>query len=303
MRRERVGELFVIGSIALFALFPVVTAFTTKIMPPLMFAGASIFTTGICLVLYAVFNNKLRLFREKKSYAHIGRITVFNIIIPLSLIFIGASKTSAINTALLLQTELFFTFVICGLFFGEKITPQKTIGALVILIGACAILFRGDFHFNIGDLLIVAGTFFYPIGNFYQKKAIEISSPLMILLLRSLFGGAALIALSILFESRADSFLPLFIKNIHLILLNAVVVHLAAKFLWFEGLRRLDITKAIAIGASNPAFSLAYAYLFLKEIPAFAQVAGFIIIAVGFFILTRRWARDKAASRPYLENP
>ncbi|MFA6918135.1 MAG: DMT family transporter, partial [Candidatus Gracilibacteria bacterium] len=201
------------------------------------------------------------------------------------LIFTGSSKTSGINTTILLQSEILFTFIIFGLFSIEKITLKKTIGALIVLIGTFFIIYNGSNTVNYGDLLIIAGTFFYPIGNIFAKKALKIAPPSTILFIRSLLGGIVLISLSLIFENQSATIVK--ISNYWpLILLNGIFIYHLSKVLWYEGIKRIDISKAIPISVGGyPAFSLLFAILFLKEIPTIYQLVGFIAVAVGIFIL------------------
>ena len=60
--------------------------------------------------------------KNKKALQYILAITVFIIIIPSLFIFKGGSLTSGINTSILLQSEIVFTFLIYSIIKYEKIT-------------------------------------------------------------------------------------------------------------------------------------------------------------------------------------
>ena len=265
--------------------------YITKLMPPILFAGLSTIMAGVALFTYILITKQLFKLKDIQALKYILAVTLFVIIIPSILIFTGTSKTSGINTTILLQTEILFAFLICGVFIGEKITPQRIGGAIIIVIGAIAILYNGTLQINRGDLLIIAGTFFFPIGGIYGKKALKLTTPAVILFVRSILGGTILILISLLFENYQVSFSRYVVDNFKFILLNGVFICGLSRLLWYEGLKRLDISKATSLAMSYPAFSLFYSYIFLKEIPTIFQWIGFMIIFCGIFILTYKRKR------------
>lgn len=290
MNEIRKGELFLLGYLPIFGFFPIITTFMTKIMPPVLFGALSLVLGSLVLLLYLCITKSFQnLFIEtRKGIGLILGTTVFNIIVPFLFVFIGASLTSGINTALLSQTELLFTFLICGIFFHELITLQKVSGALLILIGTCAVLYNGTFTLNGGDILIIIAQLCYPFGNRFSKKALATIAPQTLLFARNAIGGAALLGISAVFETWGVSAVKTsMVTIILLIFINGVFIHGISKLLWFEGLKRLDITKAISIIIATPAFSFAYALFFLKEVPTVYQVIGLFVILAGLFVLTR----------------
>lgn len=287
-KQEKIGELFIFGEILTFATFPIIINYATRLMPPVFFAAVSTLLAGFCLLPYLIFTKQIRAIFERKTVALVLGVALFIVIIPSIFIFTGTSKTSSINTTLLLQTELLFTFIICGLFFGEKITKQKLLGGLAVVIGATIILYKKSFQFNIGDILIIAGTVFYPIGNIFAKKALKIATPSVILFMRSIIGGLFLLLISFYFEKFGALPLEYAKENWKIILLNGAVVYLASKLLWYKGFRYIEISKAISISMAMPAISLVYAAAFLHEIPTMQQTAGFVVVITGLLLLTRK---------------
>lgn len=287
-KQERIGELFIFGEVITFATFPIIINYATRLMPPVFFAAISTLLAGLCLLPYLIFTKQIRAIFERKLIGFILGVALFIVIIPSIFIFTGTSKTSSINTTLLLQTELLFTFIICGLFFGEKITKQKILGGLAVVIGATIILYKKSFQFNIGDILIIAGTVFYPIGNIFAKKALKIATPSVILFMRSIIGGLFLLLISFYFEKFSMAPMDYAKENWKIILLNGAVVYLASKLLWYKGFRFIEISKAISISMAMPAISLVYAAAFLHEIPTIQQTGGFVVAMAGLILLTRR---------------
>lgn len=285
---ERKGELFVLGELLTYALFPIIIAYSTKIMPPILFAGISILVSSITLFFYLLITKTLGELKNTKTLKYSLIISIFIIIIPSVFIFTGSSLTSGINTSLLLQVEILFTFIAFGLFGIEKINLEKIIGAIIVVLGTTFILYNGTAKINTGDLLIIAGTIFYPVGNYYAKKALQISSPSAILFLRGFIGGIALVFISLIFENNTGSPGKIF-QYWPFILLNGIVVYHISKVLWYEGIKRIDISKALPISIGGaPSVSLILAFLFLGETPTTYQIIGFISVFAGILILTKK---------------
>lgn len=284
--QETVGILFIISQVALYGLFPLVINTSVKLMPPILFAGLSITLASIFLFIYTVVTKNLSQIFNKKALLYMLGVTLLIIILPSIFIFLGTKVTSGINTTILLQTEVFFTFIFVGLFFHEKITVKRVIGALIIVIGTTVILYNGTFVFNWGDLLIIAGVFFYPFGNMAAKKALQIVPSTVILFFRSFLGGISLIIISILFENSLYFIVPSIQNYILFIALNGVVIMFISKVLWYEGLKRIDITKAIPIAMSFPAFSILFLYIFVQEMPTIYQWSGLLLTMIGVGLVT-----------------
>lgn len=272
----------------LFALLPIVIVHTAKLMPPILFAGISMMIAALVVFFYMILKGQISTLFNKTAFKYILGVTFFIVIIPSILIYTGASKTSSVNTAILLQTEIFFTLLILGMLKQEKITIKKIIASLLITLGAICVIYNGSLKLNPGDLLIIAGTVAYPIGNMYAKKALKLTSSGAILLIRSALGGIFLIIISLLFEDYTNAFSGYITDNIFMLLLNGILLYSISKLLWYEGLKRLDISKSISISMSHPALSFIYAYIFLKEIPTAYQFIGFIVIMSGIYVITRQ---------------
>lgn len=285
---ERKGEIWILLQVMLFALFPLVVSFVTKIISPLLFAGVSMLLAGTVTFFYLLFTHQWKFLINRKTMMYMLLATLFIGVFPQIFIFIGASKTSAINVALLWQMEIFFTFLICSFWYGERITLQKMVGAFMILLGATVILYQRGLHMNIGDLLIILGTAFFPIGNILTKECLKLVSPSLILFVRSMLGGTLLFSLSMFFERIPANPIPIFQQYGWVFFVNGVLLMGISKLMWYKGLQYLDISKAISLGLSAPAFTLLYTFLFFQEIPSFFQGIGFILVMTGLFVITRK---------------
>lgn len=285
-KKELVGETFIFTSILFGALEPIAINYSVKLMPPILFAGLYIFLCSILFFIYVLATKTFHEIFNKKAFKYTLGVTAFIVIIPSILFFSGSKMTSGINTALLLQTEILFTLLICGAFYKEKITAKKIISSLLILSGAILILYNGSLNLNTGGLLIIAATIFYPFGNMCAKEALKLSPLAPILFLRSFLGGITMLIISLIFEDSTTQVLP-GIKTIFFsVIILSILLIVVSKIFWYKGLKNMEIGKAIGISTASPALSLIFAIIFLNEIPTIYQIAGLLVIIIGVYFLT-----------------
>lgn len=288
MQRETSGEIFIILEALLYGLFPIIINYGSGVMPPILFAGLSIICAAIALCVYLTLTGQLNAVFNKEALPYILGVTICIIIIPSLLIYSGTTFTSGLNTVILLEAEVLFTFLICGIFFGEAITMQVVFGAILMVSGVIAVLYNGNLNINIGELLIIAGTFFYPFGNSMAKKAMHFVSPPVILFIRSLLGGLFLIGISFLWENHTVPVITI-IKDYWLfIIINGILIMTVSKILWYEGIRRLELIKARALNSLAPVAGFVFAFLCLHENPSSFQIAGLLFTLSGLYTLTRK---------------
>ncbi|MFC1655446.1 DMT family transporter [Patescibacteria group bacterium] len=292
--KETTGEIFMMISAALHGFFPLLANTGVNYLPPVFFAGMSVLLSSVLFFIFLIYTGNFRKIFNKKALPYILGVTVLVVIIPSILIFIGTSMTSGVNTAILLQTEVLFTFIVFGLFFKEKITTKKLLGGLAIIGGATIILYNGSFSLNWGDFMIILATFFYPFGNRCAKKALEIVPSSVILFVRSLIGGTFLVVISLLFEKHIGFGGDSMLIPVLFVLANGFLIMFLSKIVTYEAFKRIDVTKAIALVMSEPAFALIFLMIFLQQFPNLYQVIGLIIImiGVGFVVFKKRKAKD-----------
>ncbi len=294
-KQEKTGVIIVLIGAAMWGIFPVLVNQGTQNIPPLMFAAITTLLAACGSFVYAAINGKLHELKNKKSYTSLLMVTLCIVIIPYILFFIGSSKTSGINSSLLLLAEIIFTLLFTPLI-GEKTTSKKIIGAMGVFMGAALLLYNGTFTLNAGDLLIILSTATYPIGNFYAKKAFNYVSPAIILLVRFFLGGFFILFLALLAESQSNT-TQIIIQNWPIILFTGLVLLGVGKVIWYEGLKRLDISKAISLGMTFPLFSLIVLIAFFNEVPSIYQWAGILVMTAGAYFSIKRPSTDPALTK------
>lgn len=293
--RARTGDAFLLASVLLEGLFPVIIHTGVRTFPPLFFAAVSILLSSMIFACMLWGTGTIRQEVPWRVFGYLLVVVACIVVIPYIFILEGARLTSGVNTALLLQMEIPFAFLICGIFFGERMGSRQFLGAAVAVLGAAIIVWRGESGFRLGDLLIVAGTAFYPIGNVFAKKALRELSPLQVLAIRSSIGGLILLIISAIAERASPILLLRQADDLWLIILNATVILTLSKICWYSGLSRASVVRATSFLSVGPAVGLLATVVLLREIPTLPQLIGFLLTMAGLWILTRA---PRAAAEP-----
>ena len=256
-------------------------------IPPVLFAAIATLFGSFAALAYALVQGTYKELAKKEAYASLFMITLFIVVIPYSLFFLGASKTSGVNASMLLLAEIPFTLLFTH-FIGEKTTRLKLLGAGGVFVGALLVVFNGNEGLNAGDLIIIASTASYPIGNFYAKKALQQVSPATILFVRFLLGSAFLFALSFVFEDEAKNVVATF-NEYWLVIAGLGIVFLGiGKVLWYASLKHLDISKAISLAMTFPLASLVILIAFYDASLTPLKWIGVAIMLIGVFFSVKR---------------
>ncbi|MFA5829529.1 MAG: DMT family transporter [Candidatus Gracilibacteria bacterium] len=277
------GEIFILGEVVFWSLFFVFSKIGILSLSPLFSLGLSSLFAALFFATVITFQKKWHQIKIRTAWKNILLATFFIGIVFYCLMFWGLQRTSADNGSIMALMEVFFSMVIFGLTKKEILNTRQKLGAFSMVLGALIILYRGNFQLNSGDLIILIATVFPPIGNYYAKKAMKEVGSLMIMFIRSLISGIFILFIAFLLEKTPTAFE--LGNSLFYIALNGLLVLGLSKVLWLEGISRIQITKAAALGAIAPAFTLLFAYLLLGEKPNYWQFLGFAPMLLGIFLL------------------
>lgn len=287
LSRERQGEAFILSCALLWSLFPVITILTFSGLTPLYSAGFSTLIAAIFFAGMLIVRHEWRGSLSRQTWMDIFLTAFFIGILYFAFYFIGLKHTTAGNGAIIALMEVFFSFLILGVFLKhEPITSTKLCGAFAMIAGAAIILFPKVAVLHGGDFLILLGTISSPIGNIYAQRARKHVSTDFLMFYRSLISGVLLLLLGMIFEPIPST--QMIQQSSSFLVINGIVLMGLSKILWVESIHRISITKAVSLSSVSPAFTLPIAYFVLHESISFFQIAGLIPIMVGAFLLTRR---------------
>jgi len=284
-KKEKEGIIFVIITIFIAGALPIIIKYGTGLINPLFFATLSSLIAGIFLFKLAVLKGNWKILIDKRYFFYFLLIGFFGITLSNICFFFGVTLTSGINSSILLQIEPLYAIFIGYILLNEKITIKQIFFTIIIMLGTLVVIYRAEFIFNWGDLLVLLTPLCWQIAHFFSKRLMnnhkEIT-PMLIATARTLYGGIFLFILSSI--EGANQYDKLGITNILLILSFQGIIGFALHYsIWYGAIKRLNLSKATSLVSVYPTFSILLAWLILKEVPNFYQLAGFGIIMVGIF--------------------
>lgn len=284
MQRERSGELFLIAFTFIESWFPIVTILALQHITPIVAYAFTLVFSLLSFFAILFWKKQLNEFFKSTAYKDLF-LTAFFMSVMFALIYIGLTYTTAGNMAVLIFLQFFFAFLYFNLFGNEKFLTIHLIGAFLMAGGAIIILFPEELTLNKGDLMILLAAALAPIANIYQKKARQQVSSETVLTFRTLVALPVLIILAIIFEPIPE--IEQLVSALPYIAISGLLIMGLSKIFWVEAIHRISITKASAMAAFVPVFTLLFAYLVLNEIPDIQQMIGILPVLVGGFFITR----------------
>jgi drug/metabolite transporter (DMT)-like permease len=286
LTKERWGELFIYGSAIQGGLFPVLVVLSFNDISPLMSLSMSTFSAAIFFGFFLTFKNQWHELTNLEALKNILLTTLFLGVLSYIFIYYGLQYTSPGNASIIGLGEILFSFLFFHVFRKDYISKEHVLGAIFILFGAGIILYPNVRDFRIGDILVLVGTSLAPIGNFYAQRARRIVSSNSILFIRNLLTGIVMLILAFTFK-QTISYLE-FKSSLFIVFINGILTFGVFRVLWIEGIHRISVTKASALSALSPLFTLIFAWLILKTAPNAWQLLSFCPMFLGVYLLSKR---------------
>jgi len=280
------GELSIISHMLLWSLFPIFTIFTFLTLPSLYSASFSTLFAALFFSIVLAYKKKWSELLIKEAWVDIIIASFFIGVFYYGLYFIGLKFTTAGNASIASLMELFFSFLVLGLWGKEKIYLKKVIGAVLMFIGALILLLPKASGINYGDLIIVSATIITPFGNYFMQRARKKVSSITIMFVRSFISSISLFFLALFFFP-----LPTFTditSSLIFLIPNGIIFLGLSKILWIEGIHRIQITKANSLSTITPLFTIIFSYFLLKEVITTNQIFGAIPIIIGANLILKK---------------
>ncbi len=288
-KEEKLGEIWIILSVVFQAFLPVGAHFGATQMPQIQFLAYVTLVSSFLYLPIAISKKEIGNIKNLKIFSSLLAYTLLVGVIPYGIIVYATRFSSAIETTLLMQSEVIFALIFGYFFLKEKISKYKLIGAFCILTANIILLYQNNLTWSWASIALFLAPTFFVVGNSISKKLQnEGISWSLILSFRSLIGGLILLATANQIEVLE---VPNF-KLISFIFLFAITVFGLGKIFWQLALHRLDLSKVTALGLSHPGISLFIAFIWLDEIPTSSQWLSIFIMGIGIFFLLKTNSRQ-----------
>lgn len=280
MNKTKLGYTFAILDMVTYGFLPIAAHFFVQTIDPLLFGGLAMLVGSIPLLGILKKQNKIQdIFRHDliKPFLAIAVILNFSTIVFL----LGTKITSSINTGLLIQTEPIYAIIFGFIFLKEIVRFPQIVATLLMIAGACVVVFKGTFALNIGDLLILSAPIFNQTAHIIAMKAMKTKTNAMVLSgARLFFGGILLTIIAILIHP--SSLIQLTdIHTVIAIIFFGIIFRALDVTLWYQALARIPLSKASALIPLAAAISFFGSIVILKETPGVHQYLGLFLIAAG----------------------
>ncbi len=267
----------------------------TQISPaaPLMIVFLIYIVSGAIFTPFTTKSPSLFKFSRKSFYA----ITGLGVAEVLGTIFFlyGLKDTSAINAAILGNSEIVFGIIIAMIVLSERIKRKEFlpfvligIGAILIPLGTSVSEHGFMTNFVIGDLMILlSGVFMGIVMTMYKRMGDEFDSKRIIQY--TSFVGAAVAMAGILVMN-----IPFELDPNHLptILVTGVVgIGIPILFV-IVALRYIGAVRTILIFSTTSVFGALFAHVLLGEIITLVNVGAIGLVIVGTYFLRKKLSKD-----------
>ncbi|MDA0261849.1 MAG: DMT family transporter, partial [Proteobacteria bacterium] len=185
--------------------------------------------------------------------------------------FLGLHTTTAINGGLITATQPALIFLLAWIVFREPASLSQLAGLVVALIGALAVILRGDvvallqLHFVAGDLLVQLGVLSWAMFAILVRQAPDALSPLVIFEAMTL---ASIVALAPCYAAEMliwDNYTRVDLPTVITVLYLALFASILALVFLSMGIRRLGPSRSGVYNYLIPIFTALLAVLVLAE--------------------------------------
>jgi drug/metabolite transporter (DMT)-like permease len=194
--------------------------------------------------------------------------------------------TSGVNSSILLQSEPVYSIVLSYFLLRELIRKKQIAVTLLILSGTIIVLYNGVLSLNMGDVLVLLTPLFWQIAHVIGRKILEKTSTYVVTAGRTLYGGLLLFILTLI-PGFGEFGLLIDVGIVLIFVFQGILAFACSALVWYEAISRINLSKATAIIAPYPVFSVILAWIFLGETVSIYQMAGLAVIVVGIIFLSR----------------
>jgi drug/metabolite transporter (DMT)-like permease len=222
----------------------------------------------------------------RKDYLILFLSAIFGSVIAPSLYLNGLNQITAVNAALLANSEVLFIIII-GIFFLNEKVNRKDILALTCLLTGTVFLSVNNFQniaFNpniYGNFLVIASAFFWSLDTSISKFLSNKRDIIYITALKSIIGGSILLIISLIIGLNFT--LPL--NQIPILLFIAMFCLCFSLVLVYFAIREIGSTRTGSIYALSSLFGAIMAFLILKEPFTVYQIFFGLLMLMGVYIL------------------
>ena len=252
----------------------------------LVFAGCRFTLAGLITLLIAALLHRGPLLPHRGNIRPILAIGLFQSILQYICYYIGLSRTTGTNAALLSGTQTFFSILLAHFFLNEdKLNRNKTLGCLVGFAGVLVLNLGGAFGAvsPLGDGLILLSAVSAGMGALVSRVLSPGHDPMILTAWQLILGGGTLFALG----TMGGGTVTLWTLPGTLLLTYMAALSAAAFTIWTALLKRRTVSKVAIHGFLIPVFGTLFAALLLGEAITLRTIAALVLVSLGVIFANR----------------
>ncbi|MFT9487013.1 MAG: DMT family transporter [Tepidibacillus sp.] len=212
-------------------------------------------------------------------------VDLFNIFM-----FLALERTTADNVGLISALNPIAIAIASFFLLKETMIRRQILGMTLSLLGVFIVISEGEwqkllrFHFNTGDLFMLAAVGSWGLYSVVGRKVMHQVSPLMSTLWAGIFGVLTLLPFNLFTFYVIDPNFSFWMATAY-VSIGATVLGMV---FWNIGVQKVGGTKSGMFLNFNPIFTAFFAYFFLGEHITFVQLIGTVTVIIGVYIFTLR---------------
>jgi len=290
----------VIASAFLFGIGTTINKLLLEYMPPALIVGMTYLIGGFVLGCSSLLPRSTKLTswlrvpkRTKTEFVRRDLVVVTMIILTGAvtapyLYMVGLNNTTAVNAALLGNTESLFTIGIAFIFLGERGKLKDYAAMLLLILGAVALTTNLSLsELNIlgslfGNLLVIGGCLFWGIdNNLSQLVTVKRSLP-QLGSVKSILGGGIMLVIAV---SSGLRFVPNPLTIAYLVMVGVFSVGLSLLLFLFS-LQEMGAMRTGVIFSTSSLFGAVSAFLILHESISLVQILAGVVMLFAIYVLS-----------------
>jgi len=288
-RRERIGLIFV-------ALCALVNAFTapfaklnTNLADASFVSAASVLLGALFAAGQLAWRGDLKLIVRRDLAPRFAAVGLFGTAIAFLLYFEGSQRSTAIETALCVQSEPAYSMLLAWLVFGHRPTLARVLATLAIMLGIATAVGLEHAGGSTGVLILLAAPLAWQISHLIVLRELRGVHPDVLTGGRYVYGSVFLVLLWLL-RGGLDRLPPaeLWPQLVPQLAVQGIVLGWGGTLLWYHSITRLDLNRVTSIVVpSIPLLSFCAGFLLLGETPSARQWLGLAITGAGVIAFVR----------------
>jgi drug/metabolite transporter (DMT)-like permease len=201
---------------------------------------------------------------------------------------VGLNNTTAVNAALLGNTESLFTIGIAFIFLGERGKLKDYAAMLLLILGAVVLTTNLNLReLNmlgslLGNLLVIAGCLFWGIDNNLSRLVTVKRSLPQLGSVKSILGGGIMLVIAAFGGMR---FIPNPLTIIYVIIVGVFSVGLSLLLFLFS-LQEMGAMRTGVIFSTSSLFGAVSAFLILHEPISLVQILAGLVMLFAIYVLS-----------------